>query len=133
MGLLNGADALAYEVLGCGAMSCVGGVSIGLLLAWSSFPSSESLQSDFLSIFPHGLWGPGCFGAYAFIFLTVKGILSLIVGILSLAVSLLSDVVAVCKFNSLVNWLFASLANLGHLQGYLGLKLGSKSWSKMDS
>ena len=72
LGHLNGVTSLVWEakeVLGCG--SCM---SRGLALVWSSFPSSESLQSELWGIFLFGFGDLGCFGS--------------ITGILSLSVSL---------------------------------------------
>ena len=43
LGHLKGVESLAKEVLGCGSCEILGcgcGMSIGLALAWSSFPSS---------------------------------------------------------------------------------------------
>ena len=49
LGHLKGGVLLAEEVLGwgsCKVLDCGCGMSIGLALAWSSFPSTESLQSE---------------------------------------------------------------------------------------
>ena len=53
LGHLNGVASLVWEakeVLGCGSF-----VSSGLALVWSSFPSSESLQSEGISYLALGV------------------------------------------------------------------------------
>ena len=129
LGYLKGAEALVLEVLGYGSMFSswsVMSITTGLLLAWLPLPSSRSFQSDFWSIFLYVCCDLGHFGACDCIFLMVKGILSLIV-------FLLSKVGVICLFISWVNCLFANLANLEHIQGGLGLRLGSKAWSRIES
>ena len=56
-------------------------MSSGLTLAWSSFLSSELLQSEWWDICLLGVGGLDCYGFCVSIVLTVTGILSLSVSL----------------------------------------------------
>ena len=95
-------------------------MSRGLALAWSSFPSSESLQPELWCIFSTWFWESGLLRVLHFHVLNCQW---------DIVLSSLFRISGHFQF-----WILNELtATLGHQQGCLGLKLGSKSWSKIDS